>query len=95
MRIAPGAQPDDGLLWITVIESGSKLKMMTKVLPKVAAGKHLNERGFHFFPTDRIEIESDVPAVIDVDGEMAGAATRATISIVPKAIRIVTSDRSA
>jgi diacylglycerol kinase family enzyme len=94
MRIAPGAHPDDGRLWVTIVETKPKLTMMLKVLPKVVAGKHLNEKGFHFFSTEKIEITSNVPAIVDIDGEIAGAASKATVSIVPSAIRIVTSDQS-
>jgi YegS/Rv2252/BmrU family lipid kinase len=88
MRIAPGAHPQDGHLWVTIVEPAPKLTMMLKVLPKVAAGEHLNEKGFHFFPTERIEITSDVPTIMDIDGEVEWA-TKAAISIVPGAVRIV------
>jgi diacylglycerol kinase (ATP) len=89
MRIAPGAKPDDGLLWVTVIETGPKLKMILKVLPKVAAGRHLNEKGVHHFSTKQIELTSETPAIIDVDGETLGSGTGASIRLVPGAIRIV------
>jgi diacylglycerol kinase (ATP) len=92
MRIAPGAHPEDGLLWVTIVEPAPKLTMMLKVLPKVAAGEHLNEEGFHFFPTEKIEITSDVPAIMDIDGEVEWATT-ATISIVPGAVRIVAEEQ--
>ena len=88
MRIAPGAHPQDGHLWVTIVEPAPKLTLMLKVLPTVAAGEHLNEKGFHFFPTERIEVTSDVPAIMDIDGEV-GWATTATISIVSGAIGIV------
>jgi len=91
MRIAPGANPDDGRLWVTIVEPAPKLKMMLKVLPKVAAGEHVKESGFHYFPSDKIEITSDVSAIMDIDGE-AEWATKVAISIVPGAVWILAPD---
>jgi YegS/Rv2252/BmrU family lipid kinase len=88
MRIAPGASPLDGKLWVTIIEPKSKLNMLFKELPKVASGDHVNSDGFHYFSTPRVEISSDVPAVMDPDGEVEWA-TSATLSIVPGAVRIL------
>jgi YegS/Rv2252/BmrU family lipid kinase len=88
MRIAPGASPQDGRLWVTIVEPKPKLTMLFKELPKVASGNHVNAKGFHFFSTQEIEITSDVPAVVDIDGEVDWA-TRATLRIVPGAVRIL------
>jgi len=88
MRLAPGASPQDGKLWVTIIEPKPKLTMLFKELPKVAAGTHINDEGFHYFSTPRVEIISDSPAVMDPDGEVEWA-TRATFRIVPGAIRIL------
>ena len=91
MRIAPGASPHDGMVWVTVIEAKPKLTMMFKNLPKVASGDHINEDGFHYFPAPKIEITSDVPAVVDIDGE-GERATNVVLSIVPGAVRFLTPD---
>ena len=91
MRIAPGALPNDGRLWVTIVEAAPKLRMMIKVLPKVAAGEHLDEKGFHFFSTESIDVRSDTPAIMEIDGEVE-CATTATISVVPGAIRILAPD---
>jgi diacylglycerol kinase family enzyme len=88
MRIAPGASPQDGKLWVTIVEPKSKVTMLFKELPKVASGDHVNAEGFHYFSTPKIEIASDVRAVVDIDGELEWA-TKASISIVPGAVRIL------
>jgi len=88
MRIAPGASPQDGKLWVTIVEPKPTLTMLFKELPKVAAGNHVNDEGFHYFSTSRVEIISDFPAVMDPDGETEWA-TRATLSVVPAAIRFL------
>jgi YegS/Rv2252/BmrU family lipid kinase len=92
MRVAPGARPDDGSLWVTIVEPAPKHNMMFKILPKVAAGGHLNEKGFHFFPTDKIDITSTHRVPMDIDGE-AEWASKAAITIVPGAVRIVAPDK--
>ena len=88
MRIAPGASPHDGMVWVTVIEAKPKLTMMFKHLPKVATGDHIKEDGFHYFPTPKIEITSAVPAIVDIDGE-GERATNVVLSIVPGAVRFL------
>jgi len=93
MRIAPGASPHDGLLWVTIVEAKPKLTMMLKALPKVASGNHIKEEGFHYFSAPRIEITSDVLAVMDPDGELEWA-TKATESIVPGAVKILVPESS-
>ena len=70
MRIAPGAGPHDGMLWVTIVEAKPKLTMMLKVLPKVASGNHIKEEGLHYFSAPRMEITSDVPSGLDPDGEL-------------------------
>ena len=62
--------------------------MLFKELPKVAAGDHVRSEGFHYFSTPKVEITSDVPAVMDPDGEVEWA-TRATLSVVPEAVRFL------
>ena len=88
MKVAPGARPDDGRLWVTIIEPKPKITMMLKVLPRVVSGDHINEDGFHFFATDSIHVKSDVRMVIDTDGE-AEWGTGAKLEILPGAVRVM------
>ena len=43
MRAAPDAMLDDGLLEVVVLESVSKLRFLTRILPKVFSGSHVHE----------------------------------------------------
>lgn len=88
MRVAPGARPDDGLLWVTICESKPKPTMIFKHLPKVASGDHVKQEGFHYFPTQKIELAVDLPSVVDLDGEIDWA-TEVTVSVVPGAMNIL------
>jgi diacylglycerol kinase (ATP) len=88
MCLAPGARFDDGELNVSIIPSRSKLTMVTKMLPKVASGAHVNQPGVKYFPAREIQVDSDPPAVLDVDGDIFGV-TPATFSVCPKAVQIL------
>jgi diacylglycerol kinase (ATP) len=89
MRIAPGARPDDGELDITVFPVRSRFRMITRLLPKVATGEHIEEPGVLYFPAKNVEIESDPPAILDLDGDVFGN-TPAAFTVCPGALEVLT-----
>jgi len=93
MCLSPGAEFDDGELNITIINfSGtSKSGLITRLMPKIAGGTHVKEPDVDYFPAKRIEIESDPPAIVDMDGDLFGT-TPATFTVCPNAIRILTPE---
>ena len=88
MRLAPGARIDDGELDVTVIPSGSKFKLIPGLMPKIASGAHVTEPGVSYFRARRIEIDSDPPAVVDLDGDLFGT-TPAVITVCPGILRVM------
>ena len=88
MRIAPGAELNDGLLNLSIIPSKSKLTMLVTMLPKVAKGTHINEQGVLYFTAKDIRIESEPPSVIEIDGDIFGM-TPATFVVCPGALEIL------
>jgi len=92
MRLAPGALIDDGELNITIFPDGSRIKMGSKIMPKIASGDHVKEPEISYFTGKTITIDSDPPVVIDLDGDLRGT-TPATIAVCPRAIRILTPDK--
>jgi diacylglycerol kinase (ATP) len=88
MRVAPGARPDDGLLWVTIVEPKPKLAMMVKYLPRVSGGAHVNADGFHFFSSNSLVVESDDRLLIDADGEIDWG-DKAKITLLPGALNIL------
>ncbi len=88
MRLAPGALPDDGELNVSIIPSRSKFNMMTKTLPKVASGAHVNEPDVLYFPAKKIEVDSDPPVILDIDGDIFGM-TPATFIVCPEAVQFL------
>ena len=55
MRAAPGAMLDDGLLEVMVLESVGKLAFMTKILPRVFKGTHVELPSVHVFRAAEVE----------------------------------------
>jgi diacylglycerol kinase (ATP) len=95
MCLSPGARIDDGKLNITIFASNSKSKlgMLTKVLPKVATGAHVNVPGISYFTGKKIQIRSDPPALLELDGDLFGT-TPATLTVCPRILRVMTPDPS-
>ncbi|VGO15836.1 Diacylglycerol kinase [Pontiella desulfatans] len=90
MRIAPGARTDDGLLNISIIESLSIFKVITKLFSSIADGTHIDEPEVSYFTGRKIEVHSEPPAPLDLDGELFGT-TPATFAVCPRAVEIICS----
>ncbi len=88
MRIGPGARTDDGELNITIFPAKSKFTMVTKLLPKVPSGEQINAPGVLYFPGKQIEVVSDSPAILDLDGDVFGTIP-ATFTVCPGLFRVM------
>jgi len=88
MRISPGASTNDGVLNISIIESMSAYKVVTKLFASIANGTHIKESGVSYFTGRNIEVQSEPPALLDLDGELFGT-TPATISVSPLALEVL------
>lgn len=89
MCLAPGARIDDGELKITIIPSNPRFKMITRLMPRIASGAHTTEPGISYFPARNIEIDSDPPALLDLDGDIFGT-TPVRFTICPQALVVST-----
>jgi diacylglycerol kinase (ATP) len=88
MCLAPGAHFDDGELNVSIIPFESKLREVATMLPKVPSGGHVEEPSVMYFPAKGITVESDPPAVLDIDGDIFGM-TPATFSVSPTAVQVL------
>jgi YegS/Rv2252/BmrU family lipid kinase len=79
--LAPHARPDDGMLDICVIPVNSPADAVQKFL-HAWAGEHLLIEGVVYARGKRIEIRSEDPAPIQIDGDPAGL-TPAIINLLP------------
>ena len=74
MRIAPGAQLDDGLLDVTVVGAMTKPQLLWN-FPKVFKGAHTSHPLVQTFRAERVELASldaSIPMEVYADGERVG-----------------------
>ena len=72
MLAAPDAMLDDGLLEVIVLESVGKLAFLTKILPKVFKGTHVEQPSVHVFRAREVAISADRPFTMYADGDPIG-----------------------
>ena len=72
MRAAPDAMLDDGLLEVVVLESISKLRFLTTILPRVFKGTHVQLPSVHVYRAAEVEIAADRPFTMYADGDPIG-----------------------
>jgi YegS/Rv2252/BmrU family lipid kinase len=72
MRAAPGAMLDDGLLEVVVLETVSKREFLTKLLPRVFKGTHVELPSVHVLRAAAVEFSADRPFTMYADGDPIG-----------------------
>jgi YegS/Rv2252/BmrU family lipid kinase len=88
MFAAPDALLDDGLLDVLVCENVSKITFLTKILPKVFRGTHVNEPSVHVFRAREVEISADRPFAMYADGDPIGDLP-VRVRTLPAVVRII------
>ncbi len=72
MRAAPAALLDDGMLDVMVLEDVSKLAFLTRIMPKVFTGEHVNLPGVRTFRARELAISCDREFEMYADGDPIG-----------------------
>jgi diacylglycerol kinase (ATP) len=92
MMIAPMAVPDDGLLDVIITGPIGKLEALGG-FSKIYTGAHIDDpklkRWFEVFRAKRVEVDSQVPVLVQLDGEIVGELP-ATFEVMPRALRFMT-----
>jgi diacylglycerol kinase (ATP) len=86
MKIAPDAEPDDGLFDVLLIGDVTKLDLMA-TLPKIYRGTHLPHPKAELLRGAVVSVESDEPLPIQLDGEQPGT-TPVRFEVVPGAVTL-------
>ena len=89
MRAAPDALLDDGLLDVVVCESVSKLRFLTRILPKAFSGTHVHEPSVRVFRAREVAIGADRPFTMYADGDPIGELP-VRVRALPGAVTILT-----
>jgi diacylglycerol kinase family enzyme len=89
MKIAPGAELDDGMLDICAVRQLGRWSVL-RILPKVLKGSHTTHPAVTMLQSKRIEIETpEGPRFICADGETLGQ-TPCVFEVRPGALKILT-----
>lgn len=88
MYAAPNAELDDGLLDVVSLAEMSKFRFLTKVLPKVREGTHVDLPEACTHRAREVRIEADRPFAVYADGDHA-ADLPATVTLLPRALRVL------
>ena len=86
-KIAPGAEPDDGLLRVCLIRPVSRLVVLA-LLRLVRPGKHLNHPAVSLYETRSVKISAPEPLDLYADGEPL-FTTPVTLEVVGKALDVI------
>lgn len=86
MKIAPGADPADGVLDLVVLGAFGRLELL-RWLPTVYRGGHVAHPGVTVRPVTRVRVEADAPLPTHLDGE-EGPPSPVTLSVRPGALRL-------
>ncbi|MCL4181796.1 MAG: diacylglycerol kinase family lipid kinase [Verrucomicrobia bacterium] len=86
MRLSPGARWDDGLLNINLIPRLNGWQAL-RSFPRLYRGTHLHLRGVRYLTAPELELESDPPTRVQVDGDVCGA-TPARFRVLPGRLRV-------
>jgi YegS/Rv2252/BmrU family lipid kinase len=87
VRVATDARLDDGLLDVNVF-SGSGFGSVMRTAAGIITGLHVRDSRHSFFPARRIQVETDKPMELHVDGEPSGT-TPLECEVVPRALSII------
>jgi YegS/Rv2252/BmrU family lipid kinase len=72
MYVAPDASLTDGLLDVLFLEATPKWRFLTRVLPKVFNGTHVQEPTVHVLHGAKLKIGADRPFTVYADGDPIG-----------------------
>lgn len=80
MRIAPDADPHDGLLDVLIVRRVSKLRLLA-VFPRVYRGSHLGHPAIELLRVSSARLRTDSPQPINADGEGIGETAASALQI--------------
>lgn len=88
MRIAPGAQLDDGRFECTRVANVSTVRALG-ILSSIYRGGHLGHPAVRQTPLTRLEIGGDGPIAFEADGELIRGFLPLTVTVEPRRLGIV------
>jgi len=87
MKIAPGAQFDDGTLDVCIVSDMNKFKLFC-LFPTIYFGRHLSVPQVEYFQTERLRLETETPLEVYADGEYV-CRTPIEVGVARAALRVI------
>lgn len=92
-KLSPNARLDDGLMDLWLFK-GETLGDTVQRAWDLWGGRHVQSDQVIQIPFRRLELESDSPLFVQLDGEPVRGDGRVTIEVHPKALRVLVPERS-
>ena len=90
MKIAPDADPCDGLLDVVTIRDVNKLRLLYN-FPRLYKGTHITHPKVNTYKAKLIDVKTSEKLLLQLDGEVVGQAP-ANFRVIPSALRVVSGD---
>ncbi len=87
MKMAPMASLTDGKIDFLIVKKVSRLALLG-LFPKVFSGKHMDSPLLQYIQTSHLEIETEKPEIVNIDGEIKGN-TSLEILMHPRKLKII------
>jgi YegS/Rv2252/BmrU family lipid kinase len=87
MKIAPDADPCDGLLDVVTIRDVHKLRLLYN-FPRLYRGTHITHPRVDIYKARCVDVKTSEKMLLQLDGEVVGEAP-ASFSIIPSALRVI------
>jgi len=87
MKIAPDADPCDGLLDVVTIRDVNKLRLLYN-FPRLYKGTHITHPMVNTYKAKLIDVKTSKKLLLQMDGEVVGEAP-ANFRVIPSALRVV------
>lgn len=87
LRIVPGAEVDDGLLDVLIVEAGPK-RMIASFMSQAKTGAHVNRPEVRVIRATEVTVSADAEVPVGVDGEEHGVLP-CSVRVRPAALRLI------
>jgi diacylglycerol kinase (ATP) len=87
VHLAPDAKMDDGLLDLFILHR-FYFRDLLRMAGRVLRGNLEDDRAISFHQARKVEIRSDPPLDLQIDGEPVDLMTPLTAEVLPKALRV-------
>ncbi len=90
LRIAPGAQLDDGRLEVCIVSTMAKSRLL-RLFPSLYSGTHVKFREVKYFQAERLRIVAEPPSEVYADGEYV-CSTPVEVKLERAALKVIVPD---